>query len=243
MKPETTKTQEAPATDEAAIEAEKEAAAKAAAEAAKENIVFESEEVAEYAAQAAEEYGLNLSEIEGTGENGSISIADIDGAISAAAENSQVEANKDVSDFASDEAAEYSAFLIADGKISEEKVAQIKGTGKAGSITKKDLDKAVKAEEKEAAATDSDSPPVPEEAAEKEEEKIEKEIDLTNPVHVSELIETILDEVISFGHPVRGALNGKPKVLERWNALVKNSTDVKRAIESFKSQSFKPFGK
>lgn len=192
------------------------------------NIFFESEEVATYAAEKAEEYGLELDGITGTGEDGVITRADIDKAVEIAGQvdednnpPSETEKNdedqaadntegdtsdadvQETVDFASDVAGEFYA-------ANKEKIvlADVKGTGKNGSITKGDLEKYLPKED-----------PAEEEVNEEAEDRPKEDT-----------AESLIEELINFGLPVKGALKNKPLVLQSWNSL------FERAIKFRNSQ-------
>lgn len=110
--------------------------------------------------------------------------------------------NDDVKDFAYESAEKYGF-----------KVEDIVGTAKnpRGAIKKGDVNKLVTAAEKKIAEEAAkNAPPVVE-----TEEEDEEELDF-------------LDELISFGVPVRGALNTKPKVQARWNEFIERAVKLKR---------------
>lgn len=151
--------------------------------------------------------------------------------------------------FASDDAAEYAAEAVSQGLD----MSTVVSTGKTG-ITKADITKALKlmedladeddepeedeetdseegseAADEPAAETDSDK------AAKKEQQKaLKEEVEKAgsgetkyDPPENHEF-QDFLTEFMSFSLPVRGALNGKPKVQERWNELVKRAGKLRK---------------
>lgn len=204
-----------------------------------EKIIFESEDVAAIAAEMAEEHGFDLNAIVGTGEGNAITLDDVQKAIDVNKEQtndfvSQKDpALEDKIDFASDEAGEF-AIELAD-KINIKTIKAIKGTGKDGAITKGDLRKALKIveDEEKAKAAEEEAKNKPEESDDNGVEDVEAELDLTNPKDVSKLNLQIIEEIVSFGSPVRGALNTKPKVQESWNTLISKVVKLKKAIAAF----------
>ena len=218
-------------------------------------VVFESEELAKYAADAAEEYGLDLAEMLGTGENGVITADDVDKAIEEADEGETVNfASEDAGEFyaenedainlddvegtgtegaitvddmkkvmspnpAEEETVKFTTDQVkeaAEAAVKDHGVdlATIKGTAKDGSINAKDVRNAIEAVQKaKAPATPS--------APEPKEDDAEEEVDE---------IKSIIDDLVSFGLPVRGTLKNKPKVLERWLDLQARAVKAQRAF-------------
>ena len=64
--------------------------------------------------------------------------------------------------------------------------------------------------------------------------KTASDFDMTKAEDVSELAKTVIDELVSFGHPVRGALDRKPKVQESWNELIKKAQKLQGAMNNGK---------
>ena len=164
-------------------------------------VKFETEELATYAAEAAEEYGLELGEMVGTGPDGVITAGDVDAAVTAA-DNME---DPNAVNFASEDAGEFYA-------ENEEKIDldEVEGTGKDGAITVDDLKAVIPAEPAAEAKFTTDTV---KEAAEEVDE-----------------IKSIIDDLVSFGPPVRGRLKNQPKVLARWLELQKRAVKVQRAF-------------
>ena len=172
--------------------------------------VFESEDVVKAAVEASDEYGIDLNELKGTGENGVVTEEDVLKAVEAAEKPDEGETDVD---FASETAGEF----YAENKDKID-LSKVKGTGKNGAITKGDLQKALP-KDKEPEETEEES----------EEDEGETELDYNNPDDVAGEIERVLDDVTSFIIPVRGALNTKPKVQASWNDLAKRVVKLNKA--------------
>lgn len=71
-----------------------------------------------------------------------------------------------------------------------------------------------------------------EDAPAEEKKKTLADRDLTDGQDVSELVEEILETVVSLGHPLSGALINKPKVQGVWDDVVAKARAVKNAIET-----------
>lgn len=65
--------------------------------------------------------------------------------------------------------------------------------------------------------------------------KTAADYDLSKPEEVAELAKSVIDDLVSFGHPVRGALDRKPKVQESWNELVKKAQKLQGAMNNAKA--------
>lgn len=188
-------------------------------------IKFESEETAKFAAEIAEKEGIDLATLEGTGDEDAITLDDLQAAIDAKENAGDGEtpppANEtDKINFASDDAAEY-AHEVKD-KID---ITKVVGTGKKdGGITKGDIKLAVQAIEKAEAAAEAEKAAAATPAEKSNDDEGEGEDDAPATV------ESVLESLISFGIPVRGALNTKPKVQEAWNALIADAVKVRKAL-------------
>ena len=215
-------------------------------------VVFESEELAKY---AADEYDLDLAEMVGTGKNGVITAEDVDKAITEAEETETVNfASEDAGEFyaeneevinldevegtgaegaitvddmkkvmpaapaeegvkfTTDQVKEAAELAVKDHGID---LSTIKGTAKDGSINAADVRKAVEAVEEANAPAPTPSAP------EANEGEAVEEVDE---------IKSIIDDLVSFGLPVRGTLKNKPKVLERWLDLQARAVKAQRAF-------------
>lgn len=112
--------------------------------------------------------------------------------------------------FATEKAAAFAAEMLEKHGL---KTESIKGTGKDGAITKGDIEGAVKSVEDDSV----EDAPAP---AQKE----------TKAVKGDELKE-ILDRMISFSLPIRGALNTKPRVQAEWNALCERAIKYRKSLK------------
>ena len=221
-----------------------------------ETVTFESEELAKYAGEAADEYGLDLGEMVGTGPEGVITADDVDKAIEAANDLD----DPDAINFASEEAGEFYAENEDDIDLDE-----VEGSGKDGAITVEDLENALPAAPEGEIKFTTDAVKEAAELAVKdhgvdlktitgtakdgsinaadvrkaveaiEADKAPKTPEETDPADGEggeevESIESIITDLVGFGLPVRGALKNKPLVLERWNDLQARALKVKRAF-------------
>lgn len=71
-----------------------------------------------------------------------------------------------------------------------------------------------------------------EDAPAEEKKKTLADRDLTDGQDVSEMVDEILETVVSLGHPLSGALINKPKVQGVWDDVVAKARAVKNAIET-----------
>ncbi len=221
--------------------------APAAQESEDNTLNFESEEVMDLAGEAEAAGKLSLEDLVGTGEDGVVTLDDVEKAIESHDADDQndedkesEEGSEDTIDFASDEAGEYAHEI-------REKVdaSTVQGTGKDGAITKGDLKKALKAvEDEEKAKADAEAAEKAKaeaaaKAAEKSdegEEEEERELDLNDPQDLAILNKEVINGLISFGSPVRGALNTKPAVQGRWNELLADANKLKKAIANIEKK-------
>lgn len=70
------------------------------------------------------------------------------------------------------------------------------------------------------------------------EAKAQKELadrDLSDPAEVAELLDEVVEGLVSFSGPVRGALNTKPKAQAEWNTLVQKAT----ALQGVKAEALR----
>lgn len=197
------------------------------AETEEEKVIFENEDTAKLAAELVDKEELEIATLEGTGADGVITLDDIQTALDAKKAGTDPDADTDPADadtinYASDDAAEY-AHEVKD-KID---ITKVVGTGKKdGGITKGDIKKAVEAVEKaEKAAQD---------AADAEAKKQAKanggDQDEDEAVDETPTVEGLIEKLISFGIPVRGALNTKPKVQDEWNKLLKDAVYLQKNL-------------
>lgn len=226
-----------------------------------EKVVFESEELAKYAAEAATEYDIDLGEIKGSGADGVITADDVDLAIKEASEETDNFASEDAGEFYAENEDDINLDEVEgtgkDGAITVEDMEKlltpdpaegeeikfttdqvkeaaeaavkdhgvdlktIKGTAKDGSINAKDIRSAVEAIEEEKAPANPPKYPTPNTPAEEE---------AGEGVEAVDEIKSIIDDLVSFGLPVKGALKNKPKVLERWNDLQARAVKAQRAF-------------
>jgi len=213
-------------------------------------VKFETEELATYAAEAAEEYGLELGEMVGTGPDAVITADDVDAAVTAA-DNME---DPDAVNFASEDAGEFYA-------ENEEKIDldEVEGTGKEGAITVDDLKAVIPAEPAAEAKFTTDTVKEAADAAVKDHgvdlatvtgtakdgsinaadvRKAVEAIEAANAPEPSDdeaeeevdEIKSIIDDIVSFGLPVRGALKNKPLVLARWLDLQYRAVKTQRSF-------------
>lgn len=142
-------------------------------------------------------------------------------------------------------------------KVNEETAAADKGgqsdqtEGTAGAVAATDADASAASQ-----GTEAENPPGPDERAAEtgtkqdsgkgkkaqagdptdgviEKDPAEKEAedyDLDNPHDAKALIETVINDLVSFGPAVTGALSRKPKVEESWNKLIKKARKLQSKI-------------
>lgn len=191
------------------------------------NVKYESQDTADYAAATTNEYAVQFEEGKGTGKDGVYTVADIDSAIEGvtAQRSAQVEdgEKKDVNenDIIPDstkvgadvktsviETTEAQAIKFASeaaeklAKDSNIDLSGVKATGKSG-FTKSDIEQAIAAtgKEDEAQATES-----------------------------RDGVKSIIEDLVSFGLPVKGALKDKPKVQATWLDLQKRAQKALQAL-------------
>lgn len=71
----------------------------------------------------------------------------------------------------------------------------------------------------------------------------DEEIDLNDPEQASAALKGVIDDLVSFGHPVSGALSRKPKVQESWDKLVKRARKIQSHVNKLEAQAAKKGGK
>jgi len=189
------------------------------------NVKYESQDAADYATATTNEYAVQFEEGKGTGKDGVYTVADIDSAIEGVTaqrsaqvedgENQAITENQAKTDtVASDvnptvtETTEAQAVKFASdaaeklAKDSNVDLSGVKATGKSG-FTKADIEQAI-------AATGND--------------------DEAQATESRDDVKSIIEDLVSFGLPVKGALKDKPKVQATWLDLQNRAQKALQAL-------------
>ena len=92
-------------------------------------------------------------------------------------------------------------------------------------------------------APDDESKAEEEKQAEAEEEAGAQDFDLDDQEQAAAALKGVIDDLVSFGHPVSGALSRKPKVQESWDKLVRRARKIQSHVNKLEAAAAKKGGK